>query len=409
MAATLVADSKRIESIDILRGFSLLGIIIVHMVEQYYAGPMPEEHYAVSRPFADQFTQALVGVLVIGKFYMIFSFLFGLSFFIQFSKSNSDENFLVRFTWRLVLLFAIGMIHSLHYRGDILTIYAVLGIGLLLFYRLPDKVLLWIAILLILNVPTAIVRGFHLLFSEGEFNPFGQLDQSQLQLYYNTVKSGTYLEILQANFFELSGKFDFQIASGRAYITFGLFLLGIYAGRKNFFANVNEKRRLLKDTRFFAWMGIIFSLVAGLLFFGGTQVFAVKVSESIVALVGGLLFDVFNACLATIYVMWIQLWLQKERGHKILMNLYPVGRMGLTTYLMQTVFGTLIYFSYGLGMLNEFGALVAFGLALVLFGLQIVFAKWWFTRFAYGPVEWVWRNLTYFKVYPIASEPKVSL
>jgi uncharacterized protein len=99
--------------------------------------------------------------------------------------------------------------------------------------------------------------------------------------------------------------------------------------------------------------------------------------------------------------MWILLWLRKEKWQKRLMVFYPVGRMGLTTYLMQTVFGTLIYFSFGLSMLNEFGSLVAFGLALVLFALQIVFARYWFTYFTYGPVEWLWRNLTYLKVHPI--------
>jgi uncharacterized protein len=78
--------------------------------------------------------------------------------------------------------------------------------------------------------------------------------------------------------------------------------------------------------------------------------------------------------------------------------------MGLTVYLTQTVFGTLIYFSYGLGLLNEFGALISFGLALVLFAVQIVFARYWFKRFSYGPVEWLWRNLTYLKIHPLAIE-----
>ena len=74
--------------------------------------------------------------------------------------------------------------------------------------------------------------------------------------------------------------------------------------------------------------------------------------------------------------------------------------MGLTTYLMQSVFGTLIFFSYGFGLLFELGAAVTFGLGVVLFIIQIIFAKYWFRYFQFGPVEWLWRTLTYFKVQP---------
>jgi uncharacterized protein len=80
-----------------------------------------------------------IGIFISGKFFMIFSFLFGMSFFIQLDKSDGSPAFLFRFAWRLIVLFIIGLVHHLHYRGDILTIYAVLGFGLLLCHKLPDK------------------------------------------------------------------------------------------------------------------------------------------------------------------------------------------------------------------------------------------------------------------------------
>src|SRR5688572_1597891 len=124
----------RIEAIDVLRGFTLFGIIIVHLVEQYYAGMWPQQYAeATTQTLPDKITSGLVAFFIIGKFYMIFSFLFGLSFFIQFSKSDSEKNFAGQFAWRLTTLFIIGFFHHLHYRGDILTIYALLGFGLLLF------------------------------------------------------------------------------------------------------------------------------------------------------------------------------------------------------------------------------------------------------------------------------------
>jgi uncharacterized protein len=83
------------------------------------------------------------------------------------------------------------------------------------------------------------------------------------------------------------------------------------------------------------------------------------------------------------------------------MNFYEVGRMGLTSYLMQALIGTWLLFSYGLALLGNFGASVWAAISLMVFILQIIFSKWWLGRFQYGPVEWLWRSLTYFKVWPL--------
>src|SRR5258706_8281880 len=192
MEKILLKDT-RIEIIDILRGFALLGIIMVHFTEQYYAGQPPEIHADMTaKNLADQIVLGLIGFFVQGKFFMIFSFLFGLSFFIQLDKSSGSPSFLLRFAWRLTVLFAIGFVHHLHYRGDILTIYAILGLGLLLCYKLPDKALLVVALFLVFNIPSLGVRLYQaILHVEG--NAIFSSDQKQLQLYFDTVKSGSYL------------------------------------------------------------------------------------------------------------------------------------------------------------------------------------------------------------------------
>ena len=401
---TTVAESRsgRIEAIDVLRGFTLFGIILVHMVEQYYAGAWPQQYgEATTQTLPDKIASGFVGIFITGKFYMIFSFLFGLSFFIQFSKSDPEKNFLIRFVWRLAILFIVGFIHHLHYRGDILTIYAMLGISMLLFYQLPDKYLLAIAIFLILNIPVLITRGVEALFPTGDANAFGNMDQQTLLNYFNTVKSGSYLEILKANFYEFAGKMQFQIISGRLYITLGLFLLGIYAGRKNLFGKLHENKPLLKKALRCSVYTILGSLVFGLVFFGGTTLLKITLSQQVQWMVGGFIFDLFNTSLAAIYISGLLVLFQKEKWYKRLMVLYPVGRMGLTTYLMQTLFGTLVFFSYGLGLLGDIGAFLLLVLAVMLFGIQILFAQYWFRHFNYGPVEWLWRNATYFKIQPL--------
>jgi uncharacterized protein len=82
--------------------------------------------------------------------------------------------------------------------------------------------------------------------------------------------------------------------------------------------------------------------------------------------------------------------------------------MGLTTYLMQTAFGTLIFFSWGLGLVYELGAAVSFGLGIIIFIIQIIFAKYWVRYFQFGPVEWLWRTLTYFKIQPLKKRVELE-
>ncbi len=403
MQPTAIDKPSRIEVIDVLRGFTLLGIIIVHFTEQYYAGQPPEAHMNfTAKNLADQIVSGLTGIFIQGKFFMIFSFLFGLSFYLQSSKSSFSAPFLIRFSWRLTVLFFIGFIHHLHYRGDILGIYAVLGFGLLVADRLPDRTLLIVSLLLIFNVPSFMIRLYDGLFSSG-VNPFLSQDQKPLELYYDTVSKGTYLQILKANFAEFRGKIDFQLSSGRAYITLGLFLLGLYAGRKKFFETWEQQIPFIKQLckRCF-WM-IGGSILFGVAIFGGTYLAGIKLNEVMNWAFGGLIYDSFNTCLATLYVMGILLLFRKEGWHRRLMKLYPAGRMGLTTYLCQTLAGFLIFFAPGLGLLGMIGATVSLVIGLVVFGIQMAFSQWWLSKFHYGPVEWLWRTLTFFKWQPFVK------
>lgn len=395
--STQINTSQRIQVIDVLRGITLLGIILVHFTEQYYAGQPPKIHENfVAHNLADMIVLGFIGILISGKFFMIFSFLFGISFFIQLDKSEGSSTFLIRFTWRLMVLFGIGFLHHLHYRGNILTIYAILGIGLLLCYKLSDKWLLIVALLLVFNIPSLVIRGYSALVNPQAENPFLSQDEKTLELYYRTLKTGSYYEIVKANFYEFKGKFGFQIMSGRIYITMGLFLLGLFAGRKGIFEKPEFFKKLM---RYGFWILLGCIIVAASL---ALVIFALKV-ELVMPyqfLLGGAIFDVFNAALASIYVGLIVTLYQKEEWKIRLMHFYDVGRMGLTTYILQAVVGTLIFFSFGLGMLGDYGASIWALLALVVFFLQIQFSRWWLQHFQFGPIEWLWRCLTYARYIP---------
>ncbi|MDZ7650976.1 MAG: DUF418 domain-containing protein [Cytophagales bacterium] len=222
------------------------------------------------------------------------------------------------------------------------------------------------------------------------------------------MKTGSYLEVLKANLGEFAFKYKFQVASGRIYITMGLFLLGLYAGRKRIFEkwleNIPLFKKLLKQSLWLILGLVIFSV----LFFGGAEGLGIKLPDIVSWLVGGFVFDVFNLALAVIYVAWIVVLFQKEKWKNRLMIFYAVGRMGLTTYLMQTLFGVLLFFGIGFGLLGEIGALASVGISLVLFIIQIQFSKWWLKRFRYGIFEWLWRSATYLKWQPLAYSSSPS-
>jgi uncharacterized protein len=223
----------------------------------------------------------------------------------------------MRFFWRLIILGLIGFVHHLHYRGDILTIYAMLGVGLLICYKLPDRLLLIVALLLFINVPSAIVRGVEVFqpVSEQESieSKFGGSNVEN-EIYYTTVKTGSYFELLEANLGEFGFKYKFQVASGRIYITMGLFLLGLYAGRKRIFErwleNIPLFKKLLKQSLWLILGLVIFSV----LFFGGAEGLGIKLPDLVSWLVGGFVFDVFNLALSVIYVAGIIVLFQKKNG-----------------------------------------------------------------------------------------------
>ncbi len=403
----LSPTKERIQIIDILRGLTLLGIIMVHFTEQYYAGMPPLKATHLNSTFLpDQIVRGFISFFIAGKFFMLFSFLFGLSFFLQSNGNENKSSFYIRFFWRLLVLFGIGWIHSLHYRGDILTIYAMLGIVLLALHTLPDRVVLLLAILLIADVPSLVSRGVEAYSAAisaapsgvGE-NPFGGSD-AENAAYFNTLKGSSYLAILKANVPEFLVKMKFQVLSGRLYVTMGLFLLGLYVGRKKVFENLKDNLVVIKRLRNKSLWGILMLILFALAFFGGAEALKMKLSMPMQFLVGGEVMALFNAFLALFYVCVLILLYQKEHWKKRLSTFYCVGRMGLTTYLMQTFFGFFIFFGVGFNLLDKMGAGVCFILALCLFVIQLIIADWWLGYFYYGPVEWLWRSLTYLKLQP---------
>jgi uncharacterized protein len=282
----------------------------------------------------------------------------------------------------------------------------VLGFVLLITYRLPDKYLLITSLFLIFDVPSILVRIVGVAANDQSANSFLQQDQAQLTAYYETFKSGTYMDLIKANIESFKFKMDFQVWSGRIYMTPGLFLLGLYAGRKRFFEDI-QVPLIKKYLRNSAW-GLLATVLLAVAFFVVANSVTGGLSNDTNALAGISFFNFFNTFLAVIYVSWFILLFQNKKWKGRLMQFYAAGRMGLTTYLMQALFGVLLFSTLGFGLVGQLGAATCFGIAIIVYVFQIWFAKIWMSHFYYGPIEWLWRSLTSFRFQPLLKEKITS-
>lgn len=389
------ASEDRIQAIDALRGFALWGIVIVHMVEQFLGGYPPPgmSDYAVHIPL-DLHVKALNRAVFLSKFFTIFSLLFGLSFFIQMDRaSQRGQSFAGRFAWRLILLFFIGIVHNLFFRGDILTVYALLGLLLIPFYRASSWVLLVTAAGIISGLPRYLVLWVKLRWSSPMSAAERVLFETANTEYYQVAKSGGLLDIFALNIWEgWLGKMAFQFdIFGRGYLTFAMFLIGLWLGRKGFFEQFTQQKKVLYGI---FWGGLI---VAAMLYPIHTALLDRFDGRSWRTIIGLTVQDISNLALSSSIVALFLVLYTHSLSRKILEIFLPYGRMALSNYVGQTVVGTYIFFGWGLGLLGSIGAAHAILIGQGIFVFQVVFSRIWLKYFRYGPLEWLWRSGTYLK------------
>ena len=395
-------DSSRIPMIDALRGFALAGIVFTHMLENYIAYPVPQVNAELMNPeLLDQIIIGLSEFLLRGKFFALFSFLFGLSFFLQMESGAKKRGYYgFTFLWRIVILMAIGFIHSCLYRGDILLIYAVLAIPLIPFYKLSSKIIWGVVILLFSGVPRYLVFHFFKdapLFVEEPLLP----DSPGTAAYIELLQNGSAIDILKDNAKAgIISKFEFQWGVfSRGYLTFGFFLLGLLAGRSQIFRSFGERKRFFKRSWITGLVMMLISVGGMAYFFGAAGEF--ESFDQWTLMFGLTFFDLFNLGMTLLILALFVLSYRKIKGETLLKVFVPYGRMALTNYLLQSVAGSFIFYSWGFGLAGTLPNRYSFLMAVALVIIQIRISRWWLGNFRYGPVEWLWRSLTQFKRYPL--------
>lgn len=391
-----IRTSERIQSIDALRGFALAGIAIAHLVEQYYGAiPPPGLLDNIAASGLDKITGAIMGIFIRGKFFALFSFLFGVSFFIQMSNAaQKGINFQSRFLWRLALLFLIGYAHALFYRGDILTIYALVGVPLVLFFHVRNAFCLAIAAAVFLGLPRYLlfaINGGGVMFVDGNPDPMTPANTA----YTAALTAGSLADVFLANAWHgLVGKAEFQLnVFGRGYQTFAYFLLGMCVARFGLFREPQRHARTLKRLLWVALTATILLLVlTGYLFSSLPEGSNFDTWHAMFALTA---MDLWNLSFATVYLCGFLLWFNRPRGHKVLGKLAPYGRMALTNYVLQTLIGTTLLYHFGFGLLGELSNADMLGVAIVVIAGQVALSAAWLQHYRFGPLEWLWRSATW--------------
>ena len=389
-----VTLSERIQFIDILRGMALFGILAANM-RAFFA---PLDAYgdigALFHSRADVLAQWFIDAFIQGKFISIFSFLFGLGFAIQLSRAEArGVRFLSFYPRRLMALALFGIIHGLLiWAGDILLTYAFSGAILLLFRNRQQKTLLWWAGSLI-ALPLVVNTVFLFLFFSRFHRPWMDPKPPDVAKYYSVINiyaHGTVRQIMAQNWVEWKRELPTTLFA--IYAT-ALFLLGMWVWRRGIVQRLDEYRPILKKVC--AWclpIGLAINIYVATVF-----ALVPRGKVSLWAWSAGTLWLLGSHILSAGYVSGLALIFLHEDWRRWLTPFAAVGRMALTDYLMQSVLCTLFFYHYTTGLYGRIGP--AWGLVptVILYAAQVVFSNWWLQRYRFGPMEWLWRGMTYGK------------
>lgn len=415
-----VGSGERYIILDFLRGIALLGICLANLPEFALYTFLPTETVA-AMPTAgiDRVVKYIQYIFIDGKFYTLFSLLFGIGFSIIISNAlEKNKNGMRIFYRRMVVLLLIGLFHLIClWAGDILILYAFLGLFLPLFRKVSDKKLwVWAVILLLMPVlvdTCILLFGWNLsapvIRATAYFHGKAGITEANFPVWL--AEANSYADVLKFNVAGAFIRIQEFIEGNRAFKVMGLFLIGFYIGRNRIYARLEEHTgniRKIRDIGFtvglplsvvYAWNamhGYAFGLT------GSAVLYAVSVFPLSVA---------YIAAFSLYYLKKKKLLGQQEQAKnqtlsgvnglsqkaepRIFKLPAVAGRMALTNYIMQSVFGIVIFYGIGFQLGAKIGLVYVELIACAIFLIQMVYSHLWLRYFRFGPLEWVWRMFTY--------------
>ncbi|MFV5769009.1 DUF418 domain-containing protein [Mammaliicoccus sciuri] len=372
---------QRIFSIDALRGFSLLGILLMNILTFAYP-------YQIINPF--EFFQHQDGawfkissLFIIASFYPIFAFLFGYGLSIMYQNSlDKGLNYYPMITRRLLFLLLLGIIHGVFiFYGDILSTYALLGLIAIIFVRLkPQYTLIALSIgigifVLLYLLPMILLKDVT------QIESFVGLQE--LERVNNILSSADYVSIIGFNL----KYFGMNIANAILVGPFSILpimLFGIYAHQINWFNKIKQHKNL------YMVIGVVV-LILGLAIKMIQIVLEGSVTSQLMSqMIGG-------PIVALSYIMFFVILCEDQTVRKILTPLQSIGKLSLTTYIMQSIICILIFYGVGLNYYGKLPVLTIYIIGIVIYCVQLIVSYLYLLRFKQGPLEKLWRKVTYLK------------
>lgn len=386
---------QRIVALDAIRGFALLGIFLMNV--EWFTRPLQEMGFGIP-PGATGIDYAaawFVYVFVQGKFWVLFSLLFGMGFAVMKARAGNAATFNTTYVRRCAVLLVFGVAHALLlWPGDILHSYAIAALILLAFGEMGDRKRLLLGLgLYAAFVLLTLTAG--LMFSALPADALAEIETASGQSAEDIAQAaqiyaqGDYWQATQqrARDFMVVLSSDFAVVP----MAMGVFMLGIWLVRTGRMHDVVAQRA------FFARLALVsipvglalvaWSVSLGVSFDGYRELGSMTLATGL--MMAG------NLPLSLGYLALFALGLGVPALSRVLSWLAPAGRMALTNYLLQSLVAALLFHGYGFALWGQLGRAAQVALVLAVFGMQLVLSALWLSRYRFGPMEWLWRWLTY--------------
>lgn len=385
---------ERVDVADVLRGFAVMAIILLHSIEHFNFYSFPDTSgQSAWLNFTDRAVWDGLFFLFGGKAYAIFALLFGFSFFIQHDNQRMrGRDFRLRFCWRLILLLLIGQVNAAFFTGEVLVLYALVGFVLVATCRLSTRTLVILSAICLLQpvciwqVVRACADSSYEIMRLDTSAYWGATFAAQSSAgFWETVK----VNLVEGQLASLAWAWD----HGRVFQTAGLFIAGMLIGRQGWFLRANLRH----------W-GVVLAVALCCFFplYGlNNMVGKFITNPNILTPLGIILSSLANLCFMLMLVSGIIFaYYCTRRVSRVLDLLRPYGRMSMTNYVTQGIIGSALFYHWGFFMQMGITGSELVGIAIFL--VQYAVCRVWVRRHSHGPLEWLWKKATWLE-FPFAQ------
>ncbi len=377
--------NERVDSLDIIRGFSLLGILLVNIFAFYLPLPHVDLHNWFTEAMDIIWHQTLE-IYVQSSFYPLFSMLFGYGIAMQYMKAEHIGNAFYSFaSKRLIILFILGMIHALLiWWGDILAMYAFCGFFLLMLIRFSPKMLLSFGI---------VIYGFMHLMIIGLYSMVGIINEEvevqavNIKMVNNAITSygiGNWGDAFTQRLHDLTIQMSPAMWLSSLFTILPYILIGAAIAKWRLIERARDKKIF--------WIAVAIAGTLGGLFIKSTPYMFERtyLLDHLKVYFGGPILSLgYMGAIVSVCLI--------PNVSKILHPIGLAGRMSLTIYLMQSLICSFIFYDFGFGLYGKMNVKLGVLIAIVIFIVQVIFALIWFAKFKQGPVESIVKKIIYRK------------